>query len=407
MKVPSITQEETEGTQPRRFWNTILNSTPVVLTVVATVLAGLSSSEMIQAQYHRALAAQNQSKASDQWTFFQFKRTRGMVAKQTTDFLRALGHRGKVSVEEWRAASEGLVQACSRLERDAGDLVKRSGGVLSSLVSRADQLQKSAGNLKAEAVSLRETIQGRLVQEQAQQTLAFLNTTGLPPVTTTPLNDAQINTALKAIAARQTEEETTPVIAPIPEETLLQAINQLEGNVLAVERANKPYSDTLTKLDELMQRQVDLADDCYRAVHQVSLAFQSVETKDEAGAAELCHQVQTLEQRTAQERKQLQALSNEFKAGQFGYTERRYGEEAQHNQNAAQLYEVQIRLSSFHSEKHRTRSKHFFYGMLVAQGGVTIASFSLAMRRKNLMWSLATIVGVCAVVFSAWVYLYK
>lgn len=54
-----------------RVWDKLLGSTPVVLTVLATVLAGLSSAEMTRAQYFRAPAAQYQSKVSDQWNFFQ------------------------------------------------------------------------------------------------------------------------------------------------------------------------------------------------------------------------------------------------------------------------------------------------------------------------------------------------
>ena len=38
--------------------------TPVVMTVIATVLAGLSSSEMTKAQYHRSVAGQNIGPAS-------------------------------------------------------------------------------------------------------------------------------------------------------------------------------------------------------------------------------------------------------------------------------------------------------------------------------------------------------
>ena len=45
----------------RTTWETIIVTTPVILTVVATILAGLSSSEMSSAQYFRSLAAQMQA----------------------------------------------------------------------------------------------------------------------------------------------------------------------------------------------------------------------------------------------------------------------------------------------------------------------------------------------------------
>jgi hypothetical protein len=56
--------------------------------VIATALAGLASSEMTRAQYDRGLAAQQQSKAGDQWGFFQAKRLRGALQRSTLDLLQ-------------------------------------------------------------------------------------------------------------------------------------------------------------------------------------------------------------------------------------------------------------------------------------------------------------------------------
>ena len=55
------------------------------------MLAGLSSSEMTKAQYDRSLAAQLQSKAGDQWSYFQAKKLRSAVARNTLDLLAATG----------------------------------------------------------------------------------------------------------------------------------------------------------------------------------------------------------------------------------------------------------------------------------------------------------------------------
>ena len=73
---------------PQTTWGRILLATPVVMTVVATLLAGLASSEMTRAQYNRSLAAQQQSKAGDQWSFFQAKRLRGTMQLSTLDLLK-------------------------------------------------------------------------------------------------------------------------------------------------------------------------------------------------------------------------------------------------------------------------------------------------------------------------------
>src|SRR5437588_10957897 len=67
-----------------------LAAVPVILTVLATILAGLSSSEMTQSMYYRSLAAQNQSKAGSQWAFFQAKRIRGTTMETTGDLVRTL-----------------------------------------------------------------------------------------------------------------------------------------------------------------------------------------------------------------------------------------------------------------------------------------------------------------------------
>src|SRR6266571_3237209 len=84
------TNSEQPPTAKKSWWEAVLTATPVVLTVVATILAGLSTSEMTLAQYHRSLASQNQSKASDQWGFFQAKRSRATSERATADVLLGL-----------------------------------------------------------------------------------------------------------------------------------------------------------------------------------------------------------------------------------------------------------------------------------------------------------------------------
>lgn len=74
---------------PQSKWGKILLSTPVIMTVVATLLAGLASSEMTRAQYDRSLAAQLQSKAGDQWGYFQAKKLRGALQNSTLDVLKS------------------------------------------------------------------------------------------------------------------------------------------------------------------------------------------------------------------------------------------------------------------------------------------------------------------------------
>src|ERR1700730_8150635 len=114
-----------ESETPKSLWESVFTITPVVLTVLATILAGLSNSEMTQAQYHRSLAAQYQSKVGDQWAFFQAKRIRGSGLEIAADHLppagpldparlKALTLRVAVSVEQAAKASHQSEEATAR-----------------------------------------------------------------------------------------------------------------------------------------------------------------------------------------------------------------------------------------------------------------------------------------------------
>ncbi len=81
--------EELKKDIPQTKWGKILSATPIVMTVIATLLAGLASSEMTRAQYDRAFGAQLQSKAGDQWGYFQAKKLRGAMQRNSLELLQA------------------------------------------------------------------------------------------------------------------------------------------------------------------------------------------------------------------------------------------------------------------------------------------------------------------------------
>src|SRR5271166_135361 len=85
VKIP----DQLKADMPLGTFGKILAATPVVMAVVATLLAGLASSEMTKAQYDRSLGAQEQSKAGDQWSFFQAKHVQSALQQHTLDLLRA------------------------------------------------------------------------------------------------------------------------------------------------------------------------------------------------------------------------------------------------------------------------------------------------------------------------------
>jgi hypothetical protein len=81
--------EELKKDLPQSKWGKTLGATPIIMTVIATMLAGLASSEMTKAQYDRSFAAQLQSKAGDQWSYYQAKKLRSSVARNSLDLLHA------------------------------------------------------------------------------------------------------------------------------------------------------------------------------------------------------------------------------------------------------------------------------------------------------------------------------
>ena len=81
--------EQLKADVPLTTMGKLLLVTPVVMTVIATLLAGLASSEMTRAQYDRAYAAQIQSKAGDQWNYFQAKKLRSAMQRNSLELLQA------------------------------------------------------------------------------------------------------------------------------------------------------------------------------------------------------------------------------------------------------------------------------------------------------------------------------
>jgi len=414
MRLSQIKADEpTEPGAPAKktLWSIVLSSTPVILTVVATILAGLSSSEMTQAQYHRALAAQNQSKASDQWTFFQFKRSRGQEVKMALDRLPVLSKTDKLEPALLSASAVQLVNDLQQVEKEVQSLNALLASSKNALGSQGDKLRQAAERLLQiigmqvkGAQELQANLEQKLATSQTQEAFGYLATDKLPSAKTSAIEEPRIQEALKAIEARQTEQDTAPLIGKITEDTLQHEISLAEGNVLAVEKSNKPVSSVLEELEKLIFRQSQLGWDLQRNTRRLESALEGLPTSDSlaplrASAVAVIHSGNTVKNKVTD-------LSNDFKATQYDYTVRRYDNEARHNQKAATLYEVQIRKASVSSESHRQRSRHFFYGMLIAQAGVTIASFSLAVKHKSMLWGLAALAGIGAIAFSGYVYLY-
>jgi hypothetical protein len=415
----STDAKKPEPDKPKTMWESTLTSTPVVLTVVATLLAGLSSSEMTRAQYYRALAAQHQSKVSDQWNFFQAKRIRGGNTEAEVERMRAEHALVAVTPELLAEHAARLPQDLDRIAR-AAERVQRvlaaakidTGGDS----SRVEKLVKTARQNAEAARTVEKQITEALKRPEVGEALAYLSTARLPEVDKQTVGDEHIHQALKAIQERKTEAETASLMADISDSELQAALDAVEANARAFEKKGKPMDEALAEVGQLVYKGTTLAATVHRLAERAVMGVTETTGASDAGelrtasstdgAAELRAAEASLGRADAMMMKSVDELNQSFLAGRRDFTARRYEREARDNQATASILEIQVRKSSWNAERHRARSVLFFYGMLAAQAGVTIATFSLALRQRSTLWALATLAGLGAIIFSAYVYLY-
>jgi hypothetical protein len=418
VRLPQVKLEETQpglttGT-PRTLWSTVLTATPILLTVLATILAGLSSRELTLSQYHRALAAQNQSKAGDQWNLFQAKRSRRTNHENTVDLLLVRAGSGTVDAVTVERSAAFFLQRLRRADSETSALLQR-------LATAKEELGAGSGQaLHQAAMGLQQTVreklkQADLSQPRIQEVLSkpevraawiYLNHNGHLPMPIQQPAAPWIEKARQAIAARRPEEESAAVFRHIPDDELRNAMAIAEANVQAVERAYEPVSEALEQVEKIVQGQTGLVRSLEHAVHDVEVAVADLPGGTGPSVAGINAAVAALS-RSAQTMKSVsEELSTDFTAARHAYQARRYKDEADFSGQAAETYEIEVRKSSALSERHRDRSKNFFFGMLAAQAGVTIATFSLAVKHKSILWTLASLTGIAAVLFALYVHVY-
>ncbi|ACB75494.1 hypothetical protein [Opitutus terrae] len=191
---------EIKATLPPSFWGKVLGMTPVVMTVIATLLAGLASSEMTKAQYQRALGAQQQAKAGDQWGFFQAKRLRGAIQSGTLDVMQ--------------------------------------------LTTRENAIDEAG--LRALAATLPKP-------EPSQQALNYLLAGRLPEFAAAPAFSEQVQAALAALDGDLTDPvEKQRIDAPKPKE-VAAALKTAQEHARAFDRLMQPIVDGGDALGELLE----------------------------------------------------------------------------------------------------------------------------------------------------------
>ena len=309
--------EELKKDLPQTPWGKILTATPVIMTVIATLLAGLASSEMTRAQYDRSLAAQEQNKASDQWGFFQAKRLRGAFQINSLELLQQITSVPPLDLASLRTAAQNA------------QLAPEAKSALS------DMLDSAPGRQALDALQ-----EARLP---------------VPPPAVT-LN-ADLQTVIQAIEAARPETEIAPLARKVKPQAIEDALAAAADEARKFDAAVKPINTLIDRLDDWIAR-----------------------------AAALGPQRQA------------------FAAARLRFTAMRYEAEARLNQTVGYLYELEIRQSNVSADRHHERSERFFYGMLGAQAAVIIATFAMASRQRNLLWSLAALAGLVAVALAIYVY---
>ena len=311
--------DELKAGIPANKLGKLFAATPVIMTVIATMLAGLASSEMTRAQYDRSLAAQQQSKAGDQWSFFQAKKLRSALQRNTLDMVES-----------------------------TTEVHPLDGVALTALLTETP------------AKAVLESAAGR-------QALGALQTGELPKLGASPAIDSKVKTALDALHASRPDSDVLALLVPVQEKTLALSLQQAQDYALSFDAATAPFNQTIDVLEKQLARTKSL-----QPVPDASVT----------------------------------ALSRDFTAARLRYNSLRYDTEARLNQAVANIYELQVRKSNVSAERHHNRSQRFFFGMLAAQMGVIIATFAMAAKQRNLLWSLAAGAGVIAIAFAIYVYLY-
>lgn len=345
--------------RPEGASNTILNMTPVVLTVLATIFAGVSSSEMTQSMFYRALAAQEQSKSGDEWAFFQTKRIRGTSLEMSSQLLDSFTHPYSFNSDYFHATTAQMISA----------LDKTPGSSSATARSTIESAQKQYDSL--------------LANKSNSSSLQLLTTEKIPEVPNEELPDKtvreQIKSLVKDIEERKTESATANDVRRLKAADIDEATSIAEHNAATFDKACEPVNETTEKIKQIMLN-----------LGEAVRPFRQLTCSSAAGQPPV---VQLYNE-----------LNDSFKLCAMHFEGLRYKQESSYNRRIAELFEVHVRRSGVESDRHRDRSRNFFYSMLVAQAGVTIASLALSKQRKSSLWMLAAVAGVSAIAFFSYVY---
>jgi hypothetical protein len=381
------TEPTAEPKPTKGAWEVVFTSTPVVLTVLATILAGLSNSEMTQAQYHRSLAAQYQSKVGDQWAFFQAKKIRSTQLESTAEQLHATG---KMDAGQVKALAH---QVSAALERAANEARKAD--------EAAGLAKPATGDPAEDPVKRVHKLEQQLVMEidnpESAKAFSFVSSGKQPEVADQSSNDDEaIKNVLTALQTGESDADISKLALKVKDEPMRKALTVAQQNAKRFDDASSPIEKTLDRINKTAGELAAIADHAVAGpTSDPSDSTKGVKERETANAAE------------ERARQAAERLHRNMCAARDRYNANRLRQDGVYNQQIAWLYEIQVHKSDADAARHRERSMHFFIGMLGAQAGVAISSMALAARRKSVLWGLAGLLGLAAVVFSGYVYLYR
>jgi hypothetical protein len=398
----SASTAEAPAPKKKNTWETVLTTTPVLLTMLATLLAGLSSGEMTKAQYYRSLATQNQAKAGDQWSFFQAKRLRGSGLKTSLNTRQPLPDR--LDADRLRFGVTRLTSSLKRAAKEASLLAEAckkqaSAGSASALQAEAARLHETAETQAGKADESEKAVLALLLPDRLPAAFEFLTTAKLPSVEKWKPSDPALAQVYDAVSNRERDVDLDALAhrVQLRTEQVQSAIAELQETTKQLDNADQEFAKAIDPIIEKVNGHAALA---VPLLNALARAREAAEDDGEAGK-----QMEALTARGQSARQAAEDLAKSLSLARDDYDERRYRAEANTNRQLATVYEIQVHLSSATSDNHRRRSNLFFIGMLAAQAGVAISSLALAARKRSVLWVLASLAGAGALVFSAYVYL--
>jgi hypothetical protein len=191
----SDSPSETKPEAPKSLFDKIGAALPIGLTALATVFAGMSTGALQQAMYWKSQAAQDQSRATNQWSYAGFKRDRALIMQTMAAQLRAISG-----------------YASPNLSTSALPPIK-----VKPDESNVEQKRKELSDAQAKA-------------------LAWLQKKNVPPSPLPEITDERIIALQKAIDAREPETELLKLAIKIKHHSINETIDNAE-------KKSKEYDD--------------------------------------------------------------------------------------------------------------------------------------------------------------------